>query len=42
MSSHVARLWRREIHIGFCWESQKERDYEEDLYIRGGKYKNEL
>jgi hypothetical protein len=24
---HVARRWRRQIHVGFLWESQKERDH---------------
>jgi hypothetical protein len=24
---HVARMWRRGMHIGYWWESQKERDY---------------
>jgi hypothetical protein len=25
-----------ETHLGLWWESQKERDHEEDLYICGG------
>jgi hypothetical protein len=24
---HVARMGRRGMHIGFCWESQKESDH---------------
>jgi hypothetical protein len=24
---HVARMWRRGMHIGYSWESQKERDH---------------
>jgi hypothetical protein len=26
-AGHVACMWRRGMHIGFCWESQKERDH---------------
>jgi hypothetical protein len=26
-AGHVARMGRREIYIGYCWESQKERDH---------------
>jgi hypothetical protein len=27
---HVARIGRRGMHVGFLWESQKERDHWED------------
>jgi hypothetical protein len=27
---HIARMGRRGMHIGYCWESQKERDHWED------------
>jgi hypothetical protein len=30
---HVARRRRRGMHIGFLWESQKERDHYEDLEV---------
>jgi hypothetical protein len=26
-AGHVARMWRRGIHIKFGWQSQKERDH---------------
>jgi hypothetical protein len=35
-AGHVARMGRRGIHVGFSWESQKERDLQEDLRV-GGK-----
>jgi hypothetical protein len=28
-------MGRREMHVGFWWESQKERDHEEDIGIGG-------
>jgi hypothetical protein len=38
ISGHEARMavgGGRRMHIGVSWESQKERDYWEDLYIGG-------
>jgi hypothetical protein len=32
---HVARMGRREMHLGFWWEAQKEKDHLEDLDIGG-------
>jgi hypothetical protein len=29
-AEHVARMGRRGMHIGYWWESQKERDQKED------------
>jgi hypothetical protein len=26
-AGHVAQVARRGMHIGYCWESQKERDH---------------
>jgi superfamily II DNA/RNA helicase len=34
-AGHVARMGRKGMHIGFCWESQKERDHWEDLDVGG-------
>jgi hypothetical protein len=34
-AGHVARIGRREVHIGRWWESQKERDHLEDLDVCG-------
>jgi hypothetical protein len=34
-AEHVVRTEIRGMHIGFCWESQEERDHQEDLYIDG-------
>jgi hypothetical protein len=29
-AGHVARMERRGMHIGYCWESHKERDHYEE------------
>jgi hypothetical protein len=34
-AGHVARMGRREVHIGFWWKSQKKRDHKEDLDLAG-------
>jgi hypothetical protein len=34
-AGHVARMGRRGMHIGYWWESQKERDHLEDQDIGG-------
>jgi hypothetical protein len=34
---HVARIGRRGMHIGYCWESQKEIDHWEDQDVVGWK-----
>jgi hypothetical protein len=34
-AGHVARMGRRRMHIGYWWESQKERDHWEDQDVGG-------
>jgi hypothetical protein len=34
-TGHVARMGRREVLIGYWWESQKERDHYEDQDVGG-------
>jgi hypothetical protein len=29
-AGHIARIWRRGMHRGYGWESQKGRDHSED------------
>jgi hypothetical protein len=35
MAKHVARMGRRVMHIGYWWESQKERGHWEDKDVGG-------
>jgi hypothetical protein len=35
LAGYVAGMGRREMHIGFCCESQKERDHQEDISVDG-------
>jgi hypothetical protein len=32
---HIARMWRRGVHIGYWWEIQKEGDHWEDQDVGG-------
>jgi hypothetical protein len=34
-AGHVERMGRREMHIGYWWESQNERDHCEDQDVDG-------
>jgi hypothetical protein len=34
-AGHVARMGRRRMHIGYCWESQKEREHWGDQDVGG-------
>jgi hypothetical protein len=35
LAEHVAQIGRRGMHIGYWWESQKERDHWEDQDVDG-------
>jgi hypothetical protein len=35
-AGHVARMGKRGILIGFWWESRKEGDHHEDIFVVGG------
>jgi hypothetical protein len=34
-AGHIAQMGRRGMHIGFWWETRKERGHEEDLDVGG-------
>jgi hypothetical protein len=34
-AGHVARMGRRGMHVGYWWESQKEREHREDQSVDG-------
>jgi hypothetical protein len=34
-AGHVARMREKGMHVGFCWESRKERDHYKDLDVGG-------
>jgi hypothetical protein len=34
-AEYIARMGRREMHIEYLWESQKESDHQEDLDVGG-------
>jgi hypothetical protein len=35
-AGHVAGKGRRGMHTGFWWESQKEKDQQQDISVGGG------